>query len=85
VKPLCEWVRFRWGDSRAPWLSRLADIAALQHTSNDVYAYAELRIKMPTIHGLRVRSGRVGAVIATALFCGAHCRDFRRATGPRGT
>jgi hypothetical protein len=63
-------------------VSRLADIAALQHTSNDVYAYAELRIKMPIIHGLRARSGRAGAVIATALFCAAHCRDFRRAADP---
>jgi hypothetical protein len=51
---------------------RLADNAALQHTSNDVYAYVELRTKMPINQSYRARTTGAGGDFTAALFCGAH-------------
>jgi hypothetical protein len=56
-------------------------VAALQHTSNDVYAYVELPSKIPINQGSCVKDGGAGAGHTAALFCGAHWRAFRHAKG----
>jgi hypothetical protein len=61
--------------------SRLRDIAAMQHTSIDVYAYVGWRINMPVnaMDCAECVQEEDGAFFA--LFCSANCSVFRHGRG----
>jgi hypothetical protein len=56
----------------------LRPIVAMQHTSIDVFAYAERRNKMPAKQMSRSQWGKRTGQWKTALFCGTHCAVFYR-------